>query len=404
MSRSNRIPITHVGSLPRSELVCDVVLAGDQGTPIADDLFEAVIGEAIEVEVGRQKDIGIDIVSDGEFSKVTYASYIQHRLTGFSGNSPLVTPADLDEFPGAAVHATSRRTPASKFMRPACTGPIAVKTREPVDSDIRRMLAAIKKHGVSRAFLTAASPGLIAIFHPNKYYPTHVAYLEALAIAMRVEYRAIIDAGFDLQIDCPDLAMGRHTIFKHASDSAFLGHAEEQVEALNEALVGLPPERLRMYVSWGNYEGPHTHDIPLAKILPVMLKARPSQILVEAATPGHQHDWRVFEKIKLPDSKILAPGVIDVTNNYVEHPEVVADRLERYAHVVGRERVIASTNFRFCRLRRRSDGRCQGRIPQARKPGAGGRDRFASPLGQAMTGIPSGRLHRRRLHRRRLTC
>lgn len=347
MGRTDRILTTHVGSLPRSELVCDVVQATDQGSPLSDELFDAVVGEAIEVEVGRQKALGIDIVSDGEFSKVTYASYIQHRLTGFSGDSPLVSPADLDEFPGAAVQAITRRTPSTRFLRPMCTGPIAVKTSAPLEGDIRRMQAAVAKHAPWRAFLTAASPGLIAIFHPNRYYPTHAAYLEALATAMHIEYRAIIEAGFDLQIDCPDLAMGRHTIFKHASDAAFLARAEEQVEALNEALAGLPADKLRMYISWGNYEGPHTHDIALDKILSVILKGRPAQILIEAATPGHQHDWHVFERLKLPDDKILAPGVIDVTNNYVEHPEVVADRLERYANVVGRERVIASTDSGF---------------------------------------------------------
>ena len=209
------------------------------------------------------------------------------------------------------------------------------------------MLSAVTNHKPNRAFLTAASPGLIAIFHPNRHYPTHAAYLEALATAMRVEFRAVVEAGLELQIDCPDLAMGRHTIFKQVSDAAFLRHAEEQVEALNYALAGLPAERLRMYVSWGNYEGPHTHDIGLEKILPVILKARPRQLLLEAATPGHQHEWRVFQQIKLPDDKVLLPGVIDVTSNYIEHPQVVADRLERFAGVVGRERVIASTNSGF---------------------------------------------------------
>ena len=328
-------------------MVSDVVLASEQGAPVSDELFDAVVSEAIDSEVERQKRIGIDIVSDGEFSKITYASYIQHRLTGFSGNSPLVTPADLDEFPGAAELSRSRRTSPLKFQRPACTGPVAVRTKVPVEGDIRRMQAAVAKHKPNSAFLTAASPGLIAIFHPNRYYPTHAAYLAALAAAMRVEYQAIVAAGFDLQIDCPDLAMGRHTIFKQASDRAFLRHAEEQVEALNDALAGLPPERLRMYVSWGNYEGPHTHDIPLEKILPVILQGLPAQLLIEAATPTHQHDWRVFERIKLPDGKILVPGVIDVTNNYVEHPEVVAGRIERFAGVVGRERVIASTDSGF---------------------------------------------------------
>lgn len=346
MTTVDRIRTTHVGSLPRSQMVSDVVQAAEQGTPVSDELFDAVIAEAIDVEVGRQKEMGLDFVSDGEFSKITYASYVQHRLTGFSGDSPLVTPADLDEFPGAAAQQLRRRR-TTRFQRPMCTGPVAVRTRAPLDGDIRRMRAAIDNHKPNGAFLTAASPGLIAIFHPNRHYPTHMAYLEALANAMRVEYRAIVEAGFDLQIDCPDLAMGRHTIFKLASDAAFLNHAEEQVEALNHALAGLPPERLRMYVSWGNYEGPHTHDIALERILPVILKGRPRYLLLEAATPTHQHDWRTFQRIRLPDDKVLVPGVIDVTNNYVEHPEVVADRLERFAGVVGRERVIASTDSGF---------------------------------------------------------
>ena len=347
MSISNRIPTTHVGSLPRLAMVTDVVEAGDRGEPVSDELFDAVVSDAIDDAVGAQVRTGIDIVSDGEFSKVTYASYVQHRLTGFSGNSPLVTPRDLDEFPGAAEATRRRRASQARFLRPNCTGPVQVKTRAFVDADIRRLKSATEKHKPAGAFLTAASPGLIAIFHPNRHYPTHAAYLQALAAAMSTEYRAIVAAGFDLQIDCPDLAMGRHTIFKNASDTAFLRHAEEQVEALNQALTGLPPERLRMYVSWGNYEGPHTHDIALEKILPIILEGRPRQLLLEAATPGHQHDWRVFERIKLPDDKLLAPGVIDVTNNYVEHPEVVAERLERFARVVGRERLIASTDSGF---------------------------------------------------------
>lgn len=345
MITTTRILTTHVGSLPRSEMVSDVVAAEENGTPVSPELFDAVIAEAVDAEVQRQTAIGLDFVSDGEFSKLTYASYIQHRLTGFSSDSPLVTPADLDDFPAVATETRRRR--AQKFQRPMCTGPVALKTREPLDGDIRRMRTAVDNHKPHGAFLTAASPGLIAIFHPNRHYPTHLAYLQALAAAMRVEYQAIIAAGFALQIDCPDLAMGRHTIFKHASDAAFLNHAEEQIEALNHALSGLPPDKLRMYVSWGNYEGPHTHDIPLEKILPIILKGKPRQLLIEAATPTHQHDWRVFEQIKLPDDKVLAPGVIDVTNNYVEHPEVVADRLERYARVVGRERLIASTDSGF---------------------------------------------------------
>jgi 5-methyltetrahydropteroyltriglutamate--homocysteine methyltransferase len=347
MDSVDRIATTHVGSLPRSEMVSDVVLAIEQGAAVSDELFEAVISDAVDVAVAGQKKIGIDIVSDGEFSKATYACYVQHRLTGFSGNSALVTPADLDEYPGAAEKSASRRVSTSLFKRPECTGPVGVRTRSPVDGDIRRMSAAVAKHNPNGAFLTSASPGLIAIFHPNRFYPTHAAYLTALAAAMRVEYQAIVDAGFQLQIDCPDLAMGRHTIFKQAGDAAFLRHAEEQVEALNLAVAGLPRERLRMYVSWGNYEGPHTHDIALEKILPIILKAQPRYLLIEAATARHQHEWRVFQSIKLPDDKVLVPGVIDVTSNYVEHPQVVADRLVQFAKVVGREQLIASTDSGF---------------------------------------------------------
>lgn len=342
----NRILTTHVGSLPRRQMVSDVVQAAQSETPVSAELYDAVLREAIETEVGRQKAMGIDIVSDGEFSKVTYASYTQDRLTGFSGHSNLVTPADLDEFADAAA-ASRRRRGATKFTRPECTGPITYRSKAPLMADIQRMQAAVRRHGAERAFLTAASPGLIAIFHPNRHYPTHEAYLTALADAMRQEYQEIIKAGFELQIDCPDLAMGRHTIFKNSSDATFLSRAEQQVAVLNAALTGLPPEKMRIYVSWGNYEGPHTHDIALEKILPIILKARPAQIAIEAATPGHQHEWRVFESHRLPDDKILLPGVIDVTNNYVEHPEVVADRIERYANVVGRERVIASTDSGF---------------------------------------------------------
>lgn len=343
----DRIRTTHVGSMPKSEMVCDLVAAAEAGEHVDDDLFDAVIGEAIDAEVARQKEIGVDIVSDGEFSKLTYAGYAHQRLTGFSGDSAPVTPADLDAFPAAASMAEARRGAASGFRRPLCTGPIAVKTLAPMEADIRRMRAAVDKHGPNGAFLTAASPGLIAIYHPNRHYPSHMAYLQALGQAMKEEYRAIIDAGFDLQIDCPDLAMGRHTIFKTASDAQFLRQAEIQVEALNEALAGLPAERMRIYVSWGNYEGPHTFDIAFEKILPIILKAKPAQIALEAATPTHQHDWRVFEDIALPDDKVLLPGVIDVTNNYVEHPDVVADRIERYANLVGVERVIASTDSGF---------------------------------------------------------
>ena len=274
MATVDRIYTTHVGSLPRDEMVCDVIAQKEAGTLPGEDLFDAVIGEAVETVVAKQIDAGIDIVSDGEFSKIGYANYIKDRLSGFSGKAGRLIGRDLEDFPNYTAKLNARRSSAIRFQRPECTGPIAIKNRKPLQDDIRRMTAAVTAHKPVRAFMTAASPGVIAIFQPNKFYPTHMAYLEALSRVMHEEYRAIIDAGFDLQIDCPDLGMGRHTIFKAQSESAFLRHAEEQVEALNAALVGLPRDRMRMHVCWGNYEGPHHHDIPLAKIIHIVLRRR----------------------------------------------------------------------------------------------------------------------------------
>ncbi len=342
----SRILTTHVGSLPRTEMVGDVIRAREEGVGTG-ELFEAVVSDAVDEVVGHQVALGLDIVSDGEFSKIGYANYIKDRLSGFSGDSPRMVGGDLEDFPAYAGQLSRRRSAAIAFARPACTGPIAVKNRKPLAADIDRMRAAVARHKPTGAFMTAASPGVIAIFQPNKFYPSHYAYLEALAAAMKEEYQAILAAGFDLQIDCPDLGMGRHTIFKHQSEAAFLHHAEEQVEALNAALAGLPPERLRMHVCWGNYEGPHHHDIPLARIIHIVLKARPAQLLIESANPRHAHEWRVFTQVKIPDDKILIPGCIDSTNNYIEHPELIADRIETFARIVGRERVMAGTDCGF---------------------------------------------------------
>jgi len=347
MRSTSRILTTHVGSLPRTEMVGDVIRAREEGVPGTEELFEAVIAEAVDEVVARQVAIGLDIVSDGEFSKIGYASYIKDRLTGFSGDSPRIASADLDEYPEYAGKLSQRRSAAINFARPACTGPIAVNNRKPLEDDLRRLRTAVAAHKPVGAFMTAASPGIIAIFQPNRFYPSHYAYLEALSAAMKEEYAAILAAGFELQIDCPDLGMGRHTIFKDQSESAFLAQAEAQVEALNAALAGLPPERLRMHVCWGNYEGPHHHDIPLAKIIHIVLKARPSQLLIESANPRHAHEWRVFTEMKIPEDKILIPGCIDSTNNYIEHPELVADRIETFARIAGRERVIAGTDCGF---------------------------------------------------------
>jgi 5-methyltetrahydropteroyltriglutamate--homocysteine methyltransferase len=347
MASIDRILTTHVGSLPRDEMVCDVIAQKEAGTLPGEDLFDAVIGEAVENVVARQIQAGIDIVSDGEFSKIGYANYIKDRLSGFSGKAPRLIGADLEDFPGYTTKLNARRAAAIRFQRPTCTGPVAVKNRKPLEDDLRRMKAAVGAHKPTRAFMTAASPGVIAIFQPNAYYPTHAAYLEALSLAMREEYHAIIDAGLDLQIDCPDLGMGRHTIFKGQSETAFLRHAEEQVEALNAALIGLPRDRLRMHVCWGNYEGPHHHDIALEKILPVVLKAAPTRLLIESANPRHAHEWAVFKTTRIPDDKVLVPGVIDSTSNYIEHPDLVAERICRFADIVGRERVIAGTDCGF---------------------------------------------------------
>jgi 5-methyltetrahydropteroyltriglutamate--homocysteine methyltransferase len=347
MPTVDRILVTHVGSLPRDEMVCDVIAQKEAGTLPGEDLFDAVIGEAVESVIAKQIEAGIDIVSDGEFSKIGYANYIKDRLSGFSGKAGKLIGADLDDYPAYTAKLNARRGGAIRFQRPECTGPITIKNRKPLEDDIRRMTAGVAAHKPHGAFMTAASPGVIAIFQPNKFYPTHMAYLEALSRVMHDEYRAIIDAGFDLQIDCPDLGMGRHTIFKSQSEAAFLRHAEEQVEALNAALVGLPRERMRMHVCWGNYEGPHHHDIPLSKIINVVLKAAPTRLLIESANPRHAHEWTVFRDVRIPDDKVLIPGVVDSTTNYIEHPELIAERICRFADIVGRDRVIAGTDCGF---------------------------------------------------------
>lgn len=337
---------THVGSLPRPDSVCDVLQAREDAGAPPDD-FEAVVAREVEAVVARQVEIGIDFVSDGEFSKIGYANYVKDRLTGFSGDSPRIPGADLEDFPGFLKMLARWREGALPRPTPCCTGPISVKDRDQLDADTARLGAAVKKAGARGGFINAASPGVIALFQANEFYPDRSAYLEALANAMREEYRAIVEAGFYLQIDCPDLGMGRHTTFKHDDEATFLTSAHEQVEVLNAALEGLPPERLRIHICWGNYEGPHTRDIGLDKVLPVLLRAKPAIILFEAANPRHAHEWQVFKEIDLPEEKILAPGVLDSTSNYVEHPELVAERLLRFAEIVGPERVMAGSDCGF---------------------------------------------------------
>ena len=343
----NRIPTTHVGSLPRPQDVVDLLFAQDRGEPYDQAQFDQTMQRAVADAVKLQAQAGVDFVSDGEMSKISYATYIRHRLTGFEpGNVPRATPQDLDDFPEyrdkiAAMGATP------KYLRPICKGPIGVKNLEPLHNDIARLKKAVAETKGVEGFMTAASPGTIAVFQPNEYYPSHEAYLEALASAMREEYETIVNAGLLLSVDCPDLGMGRHIRFRDVDDKEFVRNAHVQVEALNHALAKVPAERVRMHICWGNYEGPHTRDIPLAKVLGAVLKAKPSQLLIEGANPRHEHEWELWKTRKLPAGKILVPGVLDTSCNFVEHPQLVAQRILRYTSAVGRDRVIAGTDCGF---------------------------------------------------------
>jgi 5-methyltetrahydropteroyltriglutamate--homocysteine methyltransferase len=342
----DRILTTHVGSLPRPQEVADLLFAQDRGDAYDAEVFEAAMARGVDDAVHHQAQVGIDIVSDGEMSKISYATYIRHRLTGFEGDSPRPTPQDIDEIPEYRDKLVAEGASA-KYRRPICKGPIAIKDLEPLRHDIARMKAAMAKVKVTDGFLNAVSPGTIAVFQPNEYYPTFEAYLAALAEAMHVEYAEIVKSGLILSIDCPDLAMGRHTRFRSMTDEEFVRSTEIQVDALNHALKGIPADRVRLHVCWGNYEGPHICDMPLTRLLPAMLKANVGALLIEGANPRHEHEYEVWETWTLPDDKILIPGVLDSSCNFVEHPELVAQRLIRFANLVGRERVQAGTDCGF---------------------------------------------------------
>jgi 5-methyltetrahydropteroyltriglutamate--homocysteine methyltransferase len=342
----DRILTTHVGSLPRSQRVTDVLFARERGDAMDPTAAAKVITDAVAEVVRRQVMLGIDAVSDGEMSKISYATYIAKRFSGFGGDTPREPGQDLVEFPGLLIKLAERGSTA-KYRRPRCIGPVAVEHTEPVLTDVRNMQAAINAAPPVEAFLNAASPGVIALFQPNDYYPTQDDYLNALAEALRSEYEAIVTAGILLQIDAPDLAMGRHTMYRNRSVEEFETLAAQHIEVLNHALRNVPADRVRMHVCWGNYEGPHHHDVPMQRLLPIVLKAKPQALLFEAANPRHAHEWSVFEKARIPDDKILIPGVLATTTNYIEHPLLVAERIERYAAIVGRERVIAGTDCGF---------------------------------------------------------
>ncbi len=345
---TNRILTTHVGSLPRSRAVTDLVFAQERGETVDQAEFDAVIGEAVHACVARQVASGVDLVSDGEMSKISYATYIKDRITGFDGDSPRTPPADLEDFPAFLQRqASGGGTPT--YRRPCCIGPVAPRTLTPLEADLAHLTAATSAHRPTGAFMNAASPGVIALFQPNRHYATQDAYLEALAEAMRPEYEAIVAAGFVLQLDSPDLGLGRHMMYKDRSEADYLVLIAQHVEVLNHALRNVPAERVRMHVCWGNYEGPHTHDVEMRTILPVLMQARPQGLLFETANPRHQHDWQAFRDLAalVPDDRVLIPGVIDSTTNFVEHPEVVAQRIDQFAQIVGRERVIAGTDCGF---------------------------------------------------------
>jgi 5-methyltetrahydropteroyltriglutamate--homocysteine methyltransferase len=349
MKRStDRILTTHTGSLPRPRDLATMLETLDAGTMPDPAAFEARVRGAVADVVRAQVEAGIDVVNDGEQGKVGYSTYVRHRLTGFGGQSTVGSRADWADFPEAAARGERRST----ISRPACDGPIEWKDRTAVQKDLANLRAAVDAAPPTEAFMTAASPGVIAHFLPNRHYPSREAYLARLVDVMKEEYDAIHRGGFLLQVDCPDLGMGRHLAFPDLSNAEFVKVAEANVEALNHALRDIPPDRMRLHLCWGNYEGPHHRDIPLREILRTVLKARPQALSFEGANPRHEHEWVVFRELRLPDDRLIIPGVLDSTTNFIEHPELVAQRLVRYAEVVGRERVMAGTDCGFATFAR----------------------------------------------------
>jgi 5-methyltetrahydropteroyltriglutamate--homocysteine methyltransferase len=344
---AQHIDVTHVGSLPRGDELAALLLAKDHGKPYDAGAFETVVQSAIDDAVRKQVAAGVSIVSDGELGKVGYSTYVTERLEGFGGHVERKPALDLAAHPALAKKLAAIMG-KQEFVRAACVGPVRLRTLEPARDDIRRFRSALDRHGRGvRAFMNAASPGLVTAFQPNKFYASHEAYLADLVDAMRPEYEAIVTAGFELQLDCPDLAMSRHTGYQDLDEASFLRVVVSNVAALNAATANIPADRMRLHVCWGNYEGPHDHDIPLARILGAVLRARPATILFEAANPRHEHEWTVWRDATIPDDKMLAPGLIDTCSNYVEHPELIAQRLERYMAIAGRDRVVASTDCGF---------------------------------------------------------
>ncbi len=344
----SKIQTTHVGSLPRTQEVVDFIFAREKEQPYDQAAFDACMTSAVSETVRRQVEAGVDIVSDGETSKISYATYVKDRYAGFDGDSPRNAPADLKQFPTFLQRlADDGGTPT--YARPMCVGEVKSKGQGELEKDIANLKSAMAEHGVERGFMNAASPGVISLFLQNDFYPTREAYLEALANAMKAEYETIVASGLDLQLDCPDLALSRHMLFNDLSDDEFIKIANSHVEALNYALSDVPVEKVRVHICWGNYEGPHVCDIPMSKMFDTLMSTKARYVLFETSNPRHGHEWSVFKDRKndIPEDKVLVPGVVDTTTNFVEHPDLVAQRIDRFVDIVGADRVIAGSDCGF---------------------------------------------------------
>ena len=343
-----KILTSHVGSLPRSQKVVDFIFARENEVKYDQAEFDSVMSNAVEKTVSKQVEAGVNIVSDGETSKISYATYVKDRYNGFSGDSERNAPADLKMFPGFLERlADDGGTP--QYARPMCTGEISSKGQGELEKDITNLKTAMAKSGVERGFMNAASPGVISLFLQNSHYKNRETYLAALADVMRQEYETIVSAGLDLQLDCPDLALSRHMLFNDLTDDEFVKVAETHVAALNHALQNIPEEKVRVHICWGNYEGPHCCDIGMDKVFSTLMSAKAKYLLFETSNPRHAHEWTVFRdrKLEIPENKVLVPGVVDTTTNFVEHPELVAQRIGRFVDIVGTDRVIAGSDCGF---------------------------------------------------------
>jgi len=342
----NRFLTTHIGSLPRQDELMQIMFAREDGIPLDQAALEKKVVEAVEHVVGKQIAANVDVINDGEMSKPSYATYVKDRLNGFGGTGNSFAFADIEDYPSTKARVFA--DPGRKHRKtPACNGPVSMRDVQAPLRDAQRLKESLKGKKPTGMFLSSASPGVTTFFFRNDYYPSHEDYVFAVAEALRHEYEAIVSAGMMLQIDCPDLAMGRHTQFSHLNVQEFRAKMELHIEALNRALVNIPAEKVRMHLCWGNYPGPHHCDVPLKEIVDVIWKAKPHAILLEAANPRHAHEWTVFESVKLPEGKVLIPGVIECQSNYIEHPELVAQRIGRYANLVGRNNVMAAVDCGF---------------------------------------------------------